>query len=258
MRSGISARSSGGLKKPILNHISLTINPGELVAVIGGSGAGKTTFINCLNGYEPATSGNVLIDGTDLIQNYKNLKSKIGNVPQSDELYDYLTIYDFLSFTAKLRLPSDISKNERHERVNTVLDIMGLKEHQKKLIKKLSGGQKKRVSIAMELVSDPDIFFLDEPTSGLDPETETQLMKQLKRLSSDYNKTIVVITHTLQNIHLFDRIIFLASGGRLCFYGSPVNALRFFEIQSISDAYEKVEKNADYFIDKYRNYYRGE
>ena len=247
-----------GLKKPILNHISLTINPGELVAVIGGSGAGKTTFINCLNGYEPATSGNVLIDGTDLIQNYKNLKSKIGNVPQSDELYDYLTIYDFLSFTAKLRLPSDISKNERHERVNTVLDIMGLKEHQKKLIKKLSGGQKKRVSIAMELVSDPDIFFLDEPTSGLDPETETQLMKQLKRLSSDYNKTIVVITHTLQNIHLFDRIIFLASGGRLCFYGSPVNALRFFEIQSISDAYEKVEKNADYFIDKYRNYYRGE
>lgn len=247
-----------GVKHPILNHVTLTVNPCELVAVIGGSGAGKTTFVNCINGYEPATEGQVLLDGLDIIKNYKRLKSRIGNVPQSDELYDYLTVYDFLLFTAKLRLTTDVSSDERINRVNTVLEIMGLKEHQKKLIKKLSGGQKKRVSIAMELVSDPDIFFLDEPTSGLDPETETLLMKQLKSLSVNFSKTIIVITHTLQNIHLFDKIIFLAPGGKLCYYGTPATAIKFFEVRTISEAYEKVKNNIEYFVDKYSKYSRGE
>lgn len=241
-------------KHTILDNISLTINPCELVAVIGGSGAGKTTFLNCINGYEPATSGTVCMDGLNLYDNYSLLKSRIGNVPQSDDLYDYLSVYNFLKFTAMLRLPKDISKKERQNRINDVLEIMGLEEHKNKLIKKLSGGQKKRVSIAMEMVSDPDIFFLDEPTSGLDPETETSLMKQLKKLSSEIGKTIIVITHTLQNIHLFDKIVFLAPGGRLCYYGTPVSALEFFNVTTISDAYEKVRNNTDYFVEKCKKY----
>ena len=251
----ISRVVSGG--KAILNHVTLTVNPCELVAIIGTSGAGKTTFVNCINGYEPATSGQVFIDGLDLYRNYKYLKSRIGNVPQKDELHEYLSVYDFISFTAKLRLSTDISKEERMRRVDTVLDIMGLTEHKTKLIKKLSGGQKKRVSIAMELVADPDIFFLDEPTSGLDPETETQLMHQLKNLSFKIGKTVIVITQTLQNIHLFDKIIFLASGGYLCFYGSPAEALDFFEIKTIPEAYEKVKNNAAFYIDKYQKTKRG-
>ena len=239
--------------KTILNHVTLTVHPCELVAIIGGSGAGKSTFMNCINGYEPATSGSVFMDGMNLYDNYNLLKSRIGNVPQKDELYDYLTVYSSLKYTADLRLTKDISKQEKIKRVEDVMQIMGLSEHRGTLIKKLSGGQKKRVSIAMELVSDPDIFFLDEPTSGLDPETETVLMKQLKELSLNIGKTIIVITHTLQNIHLFDKIIFLAPGGKLCYYGTPSDALTFFGVTAISEAYEKVKNYADYFIEQYNN-----
>ena len=109
----------------------------------------------------------------------------------------------------------------------------------------------------MELVSDPDIFFLDEPTSGLDPETETLLMNQLKNLTVNFSKTIVVITHTLQNIHLFDKIIFLAPGGKLCFYGTPAAALDFFDVHTISEAYEKVKKSPSHFVNKYKNFRKG-
>ncbi len=237
--------------KTILEHITLTVHPCELVAIIGGSGAGKSTFMNCINGYEPATSGAVFMDGMNLYDNYHLMKSRIGNVPQKDELYDYLSVYHSLKFTADLRLTKDISRQEKIKRVEEVMQIMGLSEHRNTLIKKLSGGQKKRVSIAMELVSDPDIFFLDEPTSGLDPETETILMKQLKNLSLNIGKTIIVITHTLQNIHLFDKIIFLAPGGKLCYYGPPSDALHFFGVTAISEAYEKVKNYADYFIGQY-------
>ena len=243
--------------RTIIKDISFEADTNDFLLILGGSGAGKTTFVNCINGYEPATSGQVLFDGLELRQHYGVLKNRIGNVPQKDELYDYLTVYRFIMFAARLRLSTDIGREERRERVQKVIDIMGLTEHQNKLIKKLSGGQKKRVSIAMELVSDPDIFFLDEPTSGLDPETETSLMKQLKNLSQNIGKTILVITHTLQNIHLFDNIIFLAPGGRLCFYGSPAEALDFFGIKAIPEAYEKVKNNANYFVDKYQQQLSG-
>lgn len=237
--------------KTILKNVSLNIEPSSLVAVIGGSGAGKSTFMNCINGFEPATQGKVLMNGIDLYQNYSQLKSMIGYVPQKDELHDYLNVQQTLTFTANLRLNNDISKKELANRVNNVLNIMDLSSHKNTLVKKLSGGQKKRVSIAMELVSDPDIFFLDEPTSGLDPETETALMKQLKHLSTSVGKTIVVITHTLQNIHLFDKIIFLAPGGQLCYYGKPENAPQFFGVSTLPDAYEKIKNNIDYFVNKY-------
>jgi|GEM_PF-362909 len=243
--------------KTILSHVTLTINPCELVAIIGGSGAGKSTFMNCVNGFEPATSGRVIMDNLNLYSNYNTLKSRIGYVPQKDELHDFLTVKQALIFTAQLRLNNDVKKQELKSRVDNVLKIMDLSDHRKTMIKKLSGGQKKRVSIAMELVSDPDIFFLDEPTSGLDPETETALMKQLKHLSSSIGKTIVVITHTLQNIHLFDKIIFLGAGGKLCYYGTPKEALDFFGVEALPEAYEKIKNNVDYFVNKYNNQKRG-
>lgn len=237
--------------KKILDSVSLTINPSNLVAIIGGSGAGKSTFMNCINGFEPATSGSVLINSMDLIANYSVLKHIMGYVPQKDDLHDFLTVNNELGYTAKLRLSNDVSKDEIEKRVNDVMNIMGLSEHRTTLVKKLSGGQKKRVSIAMELVADPDIFFLDEPTSGLDPETETQLMKQLRYLATDMGKTIIVITHTLQNINLFDKIVFLAPGGKLCYYGTPQNAEKFFNVKTLTEAYEKVKYNTDYFVQKY-------
>ena len=242
----------GGDKKYILKDVSFTIYPGELVAILGGSGAGKTTLMNAINGFEPATEGKVFFNGNDLYKNYPVYKSQIGYVPQQDIVHDNLTMFDMLAYVAKLRLPSDITKDEITQRVEEVLRAMALENHRDTLIKKLSGGQKKRASIAVELISDPVLFFLDEPTSGLDPEAETNLMKQLQTLSSKRGKTIIVITHTLQNIHLFDKVIFMAPGGKLCYYGSPEDAKKFFGVQNLADAYEKISADIDGYVDKFQ------
>lgn len=242
---------NGSNKKYILQNVSLTINPGELVAILGGSGAGKTTFMNCINGFEPATSGRVLVNGTDLIKNYQIIKSSIGYVPQQDIVHDNLTLESMLTYTGKLRLPKDVTKQELSQRVHEVLEMVDLTAQKDTYIKKLSGGQRKRASIAVELISDPSLFFLDEPTSGLDPEAETNLMKQLKNLSMNEGKTVIVITHTLQNIHLFDKVIFLAPGGKLCFYGSPADANQFFGVTNLADAYKIISDNVDGYVNKY-------
>lgn len=244
---------NGGDKKYILQDVSLTIYPGELVAILGGSGAGKTTLMNAINGFEPGTSGKVYFNGDDLYKNYPAYKSQIGYVPQQDIVYDNLTMFDMLMYVAKLRLPGDIGKNELVQRVDEVLRAMALEKQRDTMIKKLSGGQKKRASIAVELISDPSLFFLDEPTSGLDPEAETNLMKQLQMLSAQRGKTIVVITHTLQNIHLFDKVIFMAPGGKLCYYGSPESAKKFFGVDNLADAYEKISLDVDGYVNRFQS-----
>lgn len=248
-KKGTGINGSG--QKYILEHVSLNIHAGELVAICGGSGAGKTTFMNCINGFEPATSGQVLINGADLYKNYASLKNNIGYVPQQDIVHDNLTLKAMLTYTAKLRLQSDVTKQEIDDTVSYVLKMVDLEKEKDTFIKKLSGGQKKRASIAVELVSNPALFFLDEPTSGLDPEAETHLMHNLRRLSNDEGKTVIVITHTLQNIDLFDKIVFLAPGGKLCFYGSPENAKKFFGVDNLADAYEKISQKTEYYVTKY-------
>lgn len=241
-------------KKNILEDVTLTINAGDFVAICGGSGAGKTTFMNCINGFEPATSGEVLVNGTDLYKNYSMLKNYIGYVPQQDIVHDNLTLESMLTYTAKLRLQSDITNQEIKCVVDNVLEMVDLSAQRDTFIKKLSGGQRKRASIAVELVSDPSLFFLDEPTSGLDPEAETHLMHRLKNLSDEKGKTVIVITHTLQNIHLFDKVIFLAPGGKLCFYGSPEDAKAFFDVDNLADAYEKISENVEKYVNKFKQY----
>lgn len=245
---------NGGNKKCILDNVSLTIHPGDLVAILGGSGAGKTTFMNCINGFEPATEGRVLIDGTDLYKNYQCVKSSIGYVPQQDIVHDELTLEKMLTYAGRLRLPKDITKQEMSRRVAEVLDMVDLTAEKDNLVKKLSGGQRKRASIAVELISDPKLFFLDEPTSGLDPEAETNLMHRLKSLSRDKGKTVIVITHTLQNIHVFDKVIFLAPGGKLCFYGTPKEAEAFFGVENLTEAYQKISDNVDKYVKDFNIY----
>lgn len=245
---------NGSNKKYILQNVSLTIKPGELVAILGGSGAGKTTFMNCINGFEPANEGSVFINSTDLYKNYQSLKSTIGYVPQQDIVHDDLTLESMLTYIGKLRLPKDISKQELKERVAEVMDMVELSKQKDTYIKKMSGGQRKRASIAVELISDPSLFFLDEPTSGLDPEAETNLMRQLQGLSSKKGKTVIVITHTLQNIRLFDKVIFLAPGGKLCFYGTPKEAEQFFGVDNLVDAYEKISSDIDGWVARFNAY----
>ncbi len=207
---------SAGKQKVVTNHITLSINPCEFVAIIGGSGAGKSTFMNCISGNVRADSGTVRINNEDFYANYGVMKNIVGYVPQQDIVYDRLTLWDMLMYAARLRMPTDASKKEYEQRVKQVIATVELTGHENSMISSLSGGQKKRASIAVELLSDPSLFFLDEPTSGLDPGTERNLMRTLKNMSRA-GKTVILVTHNTLNLHLCNKIIFLGSGGSLCF-----------------------------------------
>lgn len=231
-----------GHEKYILDDTTLQIKPCEFIAIVGGSGSGKSTLMNCLNGFDKPTTGSVLVNGVDLYSNYEVLKNVIGYVPQQDIVHENLTLYQMLLYVAKLRMSPDSTKEEYDARVREVIDMVELTEHSEKLIRTLSGGQKKRASIAVELIDDPSLFFLDEPSSGLDPGTERSLMQLLQKMSHR-GKTIITITHTTQNLNLCDKIIFLGSGGYMAYFGHPQGALEFFGVNDLVDAYLLVEQD---------------
>ena len=237
-------------KKIICNDVSLTINPCEMVAIIGGSGAGKTTIMNCISGYSTPTQGRVFVNGLDLYQNYNHVKNIIGYVPQQDIVYDGLTVQSMLEYTARLRLPADTSPEERKHTIAKVLEMVDLTERKDTMIKSLSGGQKKRASIAVELLSDPKLFFLDEPASGLDPGTERNLMTTLKKMAAG-GKTVIMVTHSTLNLKMFDKIVFMGKGGNLCFYGSYDEACRFFGVTDIVDVYNMITDKSEYWKREY-------
>ncbi len=238
--------------RKILRDINFSIKPNEFVAIIGGSGTGKSTLMNGICGMSRPSEGNVLYDNEELYENYDALKSLIGYVPQEDIVHKDLTLYKMLMYTAEIRMPNDSTKEERIKRVNEVIDMVELKGREDTLIKKLSGGQQKRASIAVELISDPSVFFLDEPTSGLDPGTERNLMNTLKKLTYR-NKTVIMITHMTMNINLCDKLIILGEGGRLCFFGDPKGALDFFGVSDFVDIYDKLMDNANQWQLKFEN-----
>ncbi len=243
-RNGISVdatdlvirRKNGGKSIVTCDHVNLHIRPGELVAIIGGSGAGKTTILNALCGYLKPAEGHVFINGSDLYRNFDSLKMIIGYVPQSDIVYDNLTLYDMLLYTAKLRLPADVSPEERERAIRHALETVDLRDKRNSCIRELSGGQRKRASIAVELLSDPKLLFLDEPASGLDPGTERSLMQSLRRMANS-GKTVILVTHSTLQLQLCDKIVFMGKGGRLCFCGPLREALSFFGVSSVVDTY---------------------
>lgn len=226
-----------GKKKKILDQVCVSIEPNQFTAIIGGSGAGKTTLMNALSGFEPEFDGDSLIGGSSLKQNFNSLKHLIGFVPQQDILYETLTLKKMLLNAAKLRMDCHTSKEERSKRVDSVLGMVDLSEHANTVISKLSGGQKKRASIAVELLSDPKIFFLDEPSSGLDPGTEKSLMVMLNHLAREQKKTIVMVTHNISNLNLCDQVIFMERGGRLAFAGPAGMAREYFQTPDLTDVY---------------------
>ena len=238
--------------KQISSHVNMTINPSEFVAFIGGSGAGKSTFMKCISGVNRPTSGRVLLNGKNLYENYETLKSNIGYVPQDDIVYSNLTLYDMLSYAAKLRMPDNTTKKDRIKRIKEVLDIVQLSDFENSYIRQLSGGQRKRASIAVELIADPNLFFLDEPTSGLDPGTERSIMHTLQKMSR-MGKTVILVTHNTLNLHLCDKVAFFGEGGYLCFYGTPQEALDFFEVDDFVDIYNILNKNVLDWHEKFEN-----
>ena len=224
----------------LLKNISFSIRPNEFVAVVGTSGAGKSTLLGALSGLKPASDGEVLINGAPLYENFNAFRTTIGYVPQDDILHKELPVARALEYAAALRLPDDTTLVEREERVHAVLKTLGLEERRDVPIGSLSGGQRKRVSIGAELLTEPGLFFLDEATSGLDPGIEGQLMRLLRQLADD-GHTIVLITHATKNVMLCDQVAFLARGGYLAYYGPPDKALEHFGVADFDGIYEKLE-----------------
>lgn len=230
-------------EKPLLNDISLSITGGEFVALVGGSGAGKSTLLDALNGSRRATSGTVLINGDDLYDNFDAYRHTIGYVPQDDIIHKELTVREALRFAARLRLPADITTAKIEERIEDVLRKVSMPPDKKDLpIKDLSGGQRKRVSIAVELIADPQIIFLDEPTSGLDPGLDQKMMFTLHELSRE-GKTVILVTHATGNITYCDMVAFLAFGGHLVYYGPPNEAPKFFHKENFASIYNELDDN---------------
>ena len=238
----VKNRSGGGSIR-LLDDVGLTIQPNEFVGLLGPSGAGKSTLMDSLNGMRPASSGHVLINNLDLYRHLDSLKQSIGYVPQDDIIHRELTVYRTLYYVARLRLSSDVSRREIDQIVNEVMDVTGLSERRDVPISQLSGGQRKRVSIAVELITKPSVIFLDEPTSGLDPATEEKIMKLFRQIAES-GRTVILTTHAMENVKLFDKIVVLMRG-KLVFYGAPQEALAHVKAESFKDLYDKLEDPID-------------
>jgi ABC-type multidrug transport system ATPase subunit len=206
--------------KILLERISLTARPGTLTALIGGSGAGKTTLSRLIAGYATPTSGSVTFEGHDIHTEYASLRTRIGMVPQDDVVHRQLTVSQALGYAAELRLPPDTSKADRAQVVAQVLDELGLTEHADTRVDKLSGGQRKRASVALELLTGPSLLILDEPTSGLDPALDLQVMTMLRQLA-DAGRVVLVVTHSLTYLDVCDQVLLMAPGGKTAFLGPP-------------------------------------
>ncbi|MFG1930377.1 ATP-binding cassette domain-containing protein [Mycobacterium sp. NPDC048908] len=206
--------------KTLLNNISMSARPGTLTAVIGPSGAGKSTFARLVAGYTHPTTGTVAFEGHDVHAEYASLRSRIGMVPQDDVVHGQLTVRQALMYAAELRLPPDTNKADREQVVNEVLEELEMTKHLDTRVDKLSGGQRKRASVALELLTGPSLLILDEPTSGLDPALDRQVMTMLRQLA-DAGRVVLVVTHSLTYLDVCDQVLLLAPGGMTAFYGPP-------------------------------------
>lgn len=234
-------------KTNILADIDVSFEPGQFVGILGPSGSGKSTLLTALSGRRPFTSGEVLYDGQPLCG---RPGETVGFVPQDDTLHTNLRTERVLLYAARLALPS-LDEKALKTLVAATLTSVGLSERARLPVHKLSGGQRKRVSIALELLLSPQALFLDEPTSGLDPELEKSVMSLCARLAQE-GKVVVMTTHILESIGLFDRLLFLVAG-EIAFYGPPQNALAFFGVTDIHHVYPLLARaDATRFASQYR------
>ncbi|AJF63626.1 FHA domain-containing protein [Streptomyces vietnamensis] len=231
-------------RKTLLDEVSFPVGQKCLLAVVGPSGAGKSTLLGALTGQRPADRGTVLYDGRDLYRDYAELRQRIGLVPQDDILHLQLTVRRALGYAAELRFPEDTVASERRARVDEVIRELGLVERAEQPIHSLSGGQRKRVSVALELLTKPSLLFLDEPTSGLDPGMDRSVMHMLRGLADD-GRTVVVVTHSVLSLDVCDRLLVLAPGGRVAYYGPPADTLGFFGFEQWPEAFEAFENDRD-------------
>ncbi|MFD9544947.1 FHA domain-containing protein [Streptomyces sp. NPDC060022] len=231
--------------KDILKDVSFGVPEKSLIAVIGPSGSGKSTLLKALTGYRPANRGDVLYDNRNLYKQFAELRQRIGLVPQDDILHKELTVTRALRYAAKLRFPADTTEAERTARIHEVLAELKLDIHKDKKITSLSGGQRKRVSVALELLTKPSLIFLDEPTSGLDPGMDRDVMQLLRGLADD-GRTVLVVTHSVAELAICDKLLVMAPGGSVAYFGPPEEALNFFGYSTWADVFSAFENYRDY------------
>ena len=239
---GLGVRSANG--HSLLRDVTFRLEERSFLAVVGPSGAGKSTLLNALTGFRPAGYGHVLYDGRDLYEHYDELRLRLGFVPQEAVLHGELTVGQALDYAAQLRFPRDVGSDERRRQIARLLDQLGIETATDRLVGRLSGGQRRRVAVAMELVTKPSLVFLDEPTSGLDPGNERGLMEMLRRLADD-GRTVIVVTHSMQSIRLCDRLLVLAPGGVPAYFGPPQLAAAFFDCADLQEVFRLLNTDRD-------------
>jgi ABC transport system ATP-binding/permease protein len=236
----------------LLDDISFALPAASLLAVIGPSGCGKSTLLRAMTGLRPATTGRVRYDGRDLYDDYAELRYRIGLVPQDDVLHRQLTVRRALRFAAALRFADDVPRRERHARVDEVLRLLGLTPRAGQRIDTLSGGQRKRTSVALELLTEPSLLYLDEPTSGLDPALDKEVMTELREIA-DSGRTVVVVTHSVLHLDMCDRVLVLCQGGTMGYFGPPDGILEFFGAKDYAEVFTGITDDPK----KWTRYYRG-
>jgi ABC transport system ATP-binding/permease protein len=240
--SGLTVRLPGG--KVILADVSFPLGERCLLGVIGPSGAGKSTLLGALTGTRPATEGSVLYDGRDLYADYAELRHRIGLVPQENILHTQLSARRALRYAAELRFPRDTSPAEREQRIGEVLEQLSLTVHADTRASSLSGGQQKRVNVALELLTKPSLLFLDEPTSGLDPGLDMSVMEMMAGLARD-GRTVIVVTHSVANLNVCDRLLVLVPGGKIAYFGPPDEGLKHFGQPGWAQVFRAFEAEPD-------------
>ena len=261
VRGRPQAQVAGGLQvdgvgltidgKQLLNDVSFDAAPGTLTAIIGPSGAGKSTVSKIAAGLGNPTVGVVTFEGRGVHSEYEALRTRIGMVPQDDVLHRKLTLRQALRYAAELRLPADLSTADRDEVIDGVLSELQLTEHVNTRVDKLSGGQRKRASVAMELLTGPSLLILDEPTSGLDPALDRQVMQTLRRLA-DAGRVVLVVTHSLTYLSLCDQVLLLAPGGKTSYCGAPKNVESEMGTTDWAEIFSFVADNPDEAWARYR------
>jgi ABC transport system ATP-binding/permease protein len=233
-----------GSGKVLLDHVSFPLGERCLLGIIGPSGAGKSTLLGALTGMRPANGGSVLYDDRDLYTHYAELRHRIGLVPQENILHTQLTARRALRYAAELRFPPDTSKAERNRRVDEVLAELSLTKHAETRTDRLSGGQQKRVNVALELMTKPSLLFLDEPTSGLDPGLDKSVMEMMSGLAKD-GRTVIVVTHSVANLDICDRLLVLVPGGKVAYFGPPQDGLKHFGKPGWAEVFQAFESEPD-------------
>ena len=240
--------------KKALHKMDISVPSRSLLAIMGPSGCGKSTLLKSLNGESPPTKGRVLIFNQDLINNYEYLKTQIGYVPQDDIVHKQLTVEQSLFFAAKLRI-ANISKADIKVKIDQILSELNISHIKKNLISDISGGQRKRVSIAIELLTDPMLLFLDEPTSPLDPQTIEDFLNILKKLSEN-GTTVIMVTHKPEDLDYMDEVIFMAdnNGGKIVYYGDSTKYKDYFNVNNAVSVFSQISgDNSKKWVEKYSN-----